>query len=153
MSRIVILGFVLGCMATTAADAQVNVTMPWIRGTVAGQKTTAVFMELEAHQTGDVVLVAASSPLARSVEIREARRSASGVKLQPAQRLAIPAGKRLDLKPGRSQLLLVGPLRPIRKGEWVPITLEFETKDARRFSVDIQAEAMDRNAHSHWHKH
>ena len=140
-------------MIATGASAQVNVTMPWTRSTVADQKATAVFMQLEAHHGADVALVAARSPLARSVEIREARRTGGVTKLHLAQRLEILAGSRLDLKPGRSQLVLVGPLRPIRRGEWVPITLEFETKDARRFSVDINAEAMARNAHSHWHKH
>ena len=142
-----------GLLAATAVQAQVNVMMPWVRGTAAGQKSTAAFMQLEAHASGDVALIGARSPLAQSVELRAAQRSGDSTKMRPVQKLDIRAGKRLDLKPGRSELLLHGPGRPIKKGEMVPITLEFETADARRFTVEIQAEAMARNAHSHWHKH
>jgi copper(I)-binding protein len=146
-------GFLLCCVIATGACAQVNVMMPWVRGSAAGQKSTGAFMQLEAHAAGDVALVAARTPLARSVEIREARREGTVTRLHKSERLEIAAGSRLDMKPGRSHLLLVGPLRPIKEGEWVPITLEFETRDARRFTVEVRAEAMSRNAREHWHKH
>ncbi len=143
----------LYCLGPADCRAQVNVMMPWVRGTVAGQKSTVVFMQLEAHQTGDVALIAASSPLARSVDMRETSPAKNATQSRTTQRLEIPAGSRLDLKPGRPHLVLVGLQRPIHRGEWVPLTLEFETKEARRFSVDVKAEAMTANAKSHWHKH
>ena len=75
MRRIASLGLVLCGFAASIACAQVNVSMPWVRGTLKGHHSTAAFMRLEAHVGGDVTLVAASSPLASSVELREMRRA------------------------------------------------------------------------------
>ena len=80
MRRIAALVLVLCGFAASLACAQSNVNMPWVRGTVRGQQSTALFMRLEAHLGSDVALVAASSPLARTVEMREMRRSKSGWK-------------------------------------------------------------------------
>ena len=153
MRRIAFLVLMLAGFAASLACAQSNVSMPWLRGTVRGQQSTALFMRLEAHRSGDVTLVAASSSLAKSVEMREARRSKNGWKSHAVGKLQIPAGSSLELKPGAAHLLLVGLRRPIRKGEWVPITLVFETQDSRRYAVEVKAEAMAVGAKSHWHSH
>ena len=52
-----------------AAQAQVTVKEPWVRGTVAGQKATGMFGQLSSAGGGK--LVAAASPVAGIVEIHE----------------------------------------------------------------------------------
>jgi len=148
----IVIGLTL-CLAATTALAQVNVTMPWLRSTAPGQKTSVAFMQLEAHVASDVALLSASSPLAVSVELRDVRRVKGVLRPIRVQKLDIPAGSGLELKPGRAHLVLLGLARPIRRGEWIPITLVFEARDAPRFSVEIRAEAMRANAKSHWHRH
>lgn len=54
---------------TGTAFAQVTVSDPWVRATVASQKASGAFMTLTAAR--DARLVAASSPAAGVVEIHE----------------------------------------------------------------------------------
>ena len=56
-------------LAASTAFAQTTATDPWVRGTVAQQKASGLFVQLTSAQGGR--LVSASSPLASSVEIHE----------------------------------------------------------------------------------
>ena len=47
MGRIRAAAAILCCAIATGVCAQVNIMMPWVRGTVAGQQSTAAFMQLE----------------------------------------------------------------------------------------------------------
>jgi copper(I)-binding protein len=136
---------ILCAFAPALVFAQVNVNLPWVRSTAQAQKSAAVYMKLEAHVTGSIALVGASSPLAKSVEIRAARNS--GRKADVA-RLEIPAGSSVLLKPGAPHLMLVGLKQSLKKGGSVPLRLDFETKDAARFSVNITAAIVSANAKS-----
>jgi copper(I)-binding protein len=63
-------------------------------------------------------------------------------------RIDIAAGSGLLLKPGAPHLMLVGLRQSLKKGARVPLTLEFETQEQPRFSVNISAEVVGANAHS-----
>ena len=58
-------------LASLAVQAQVSVKEPWVRATVAQQKTTGAFMQISS--TEPVRLVEAKSTAARIVEIHEMR--------------------------------------------------------------------------------
>ena len=138
--------FAIVCLFTaTNTFAQVNVVLPWVRSTPQGQKSVAVYMLLEAHRAKSVTLIFARSPLARHVEIR--------AKNRPVRSLTIPAGTNLELKPGNPYLLMTGLKKRIRKGERVPVTLQFETDEPRKFSVDLNIEALSAHAKSALHDH
>src|SRR5471030_1694029 len=100
-------GMLLAALAAALpAAAQVNVTLPWVRATT--QKSAAVFLQLEAHAAAGVALTGASSPRATSVTIVEPRRHPGGTNMRAVQRLEVAAGSKLELKPGKPQLMLAG---------------------------------------------
>lgn len=134
---------VLCAWVPTLALAQVNVNLPWVRATAQAQKSAAAYMKLEAHVTGGVALVGASSPLATSVEIRAAGKSRTKADVS---RLEIPAGNSVVLKPGGPHVMLVGLTHSLKKGGHVPLRLDFETNDAARFSVNISAAIVSAHA-------
>ena len=140
--------FILCAMVSTAAFGQVNINLPWVRATAGVQKSAAVYMKLEAHVTGRVALIGASSPLARSIEIRVPGKAKIGPAHLASTRIDVAAGSSVLLKPGAPHLMLVGLEHALKKGARVPLTLEFETQEQRRFSVNISAEVVSANAHS-----
>ena len=139
---------ILCAMVSTAAFGQVNINLPWVRATTGVQKSAAVYMKLEAHVTGRVALVGASSPLSQSIEIRVPGKAKNGLSHSTATRIDVAAGSSVLLKPGAAHLMLVGLEQALKKGARVPLTLEFETQEQRGFSVDISAEVVSANAHS-----
>lgn len=120
-----------------SATAQVSVKDPWVRGTVAGQGATGAFMQLTSPS--DTALVGASSPAAKIVEIHEMKVEGGVMKMNAIDRLALPAGKAVELKPGSYHVMLMALREPLKEGSTVPITLTFEDKAGKRTSVDVKA--------------
>jgi copper(I)-binding protein len=130
--------FVLAAFALApSATAQVTVTGPWVRGTVAGQKTTGAFMQMKA--ASDVTLVGVASPVANIVEVHEMKMDAGMMKMSAVNRLALPAGKAVDLKPGGYHVMLMDLKAPLKEGDTVPMTLTFEDKAGRKSTVEVKA--------------
>ena len=126
-----------GLATAPAASAQVAVTDPWVRGTVTGQKATGAFMQLKSP--ADTALVAAASPVAKIVEIHEMKMEGGMMKMNAVDRLALPAGKAVDLKPGGYHVMLMDLVKPLKDGDTVPLQLTFEDKAGKKQTVDVKA--------------
>lgn len=125
--------------AAPVATAQIAVMDPWVRGTVPAQKTTGAFMQLKSAT--DVALVSVSSPAAKVAELHEMRMEGGVMRMGAVKRLELPAGKVVTLSPGGYHLMLMELNAQVREGDKVPLTLGFEDKAGKRFTVDVQATA------------
>ena len=119
------------------AFAQVAVTDAWVRGTVAGQSATGAFMQLRSPT--DTALVAAKSPVAKIVEIHEMKMEGSMMRMNAMDRLALPAGKAVDLKPGGYHVMLMDLVKPLKDGDTVPLQLTFEDRAGKKQTVEVKA--------------
>lgn len=123
--------------AVWPAAAEVTVTNPWVRGTVAGQKVTGAFMQLQSPT--ETALIEAASPMAKFVEIHEMKMDGGMMKMNAVDRIALPAGRPVELRPGSYHVMLFDLKQPLRDGDVVPVTLTFEDKAGRRSSVEVKA--------------
>ncbi|MDC8784731.1 copper chaperone PCu(A)C [Roseateles koreensis] len=136
----------LGALLIAAsAQAQVEVSQPWVRATVAQQKATGAFFKLTAKM--DSRLVEVRSPVASEVEVHEMAMEGNTMKMRAVPALDLPAGKTIELKPGSYHVMLMGLKAPVNVGDSVPLTLVFEGKDKIRETVDIKAEARQMGTH------
>jgi copper(I)-binding protein len=126
----------LAACATSAA-AQVAVANPWVRGTVSGQQATGAFMQLTSP--ADMTLVGAASPDAKIVEIHEMKLEGGTMRMSAVDRLPLPAGKTVELKPGGYHVMLMGLARPLREGDTVPMTLTLENRAGAKQTIDVKA--------------
>ena len=122
---------------TVAAHAQVTVTDPWVRATVAEQKATGAFMRISSAKPARVV--EASSAVAGVVEIHEMSMDNNVMRMRAVKGLDLPAGKPVELKPGGYHVMLMDLKAPLKAGETVPITLVVEGADKQRESVQLNA--------------
>jgi len=123
------------------AHAQVKIDQPWVRGTVAAQKSTGVFMTLTSDKA--VSLVAAASPAARTVEIHEMKIENNVMKMKAVPKVDIVPGKVTELKPGSYHVMLIELAKPLSKGDSVPLTLEFKDADGKSSKQEVKAEVRD----------
>jgi copper(I)-binding protein len=129
-------------LATSAwAQAQVTVTQPWTRATAPGQSVAGVYMQITSARAG--ALVSAASPAAKTVEIHEMVMEKDVMKMRPVPRVALPAGKPVELKPGGYHVMLIGITAPLKRGEAVPVTLTVEQADGKRETLQVKAEVRD----------
>ena len=149
--------FVSALFLSLGASAQVTVKDAWVRATVAQQKATGAFMQLQSAQ--DAKLVSVQSPAAGVVEVHEMAMDGGVMKMRAVPSLALPEGKAVELKPGGYHVMLMDLKGQIKDGDTVPVTLVVEGKDGKRQSLTLQvparkaaAPAMNHgDAHSHQH--
>jgi copper(I)-binding protein len=130
------------CLALgpAAAGAGVTITNAWVRGTVAPQTATGAFMEIRS--TESVSLVGVSTPAAKSAAVHEMSMDGGVMRMRPVEKLDLEADKAVALAPGGYHLMLEGLKKPLHKGESVPLSLVFEGKDGKRFSVEAKAKVL-----------
>ncbi|MCV2352308.1 copper chaperone PCu(A)C [Paucibacter sp. Y2R2-4] len=141
--------------AAFQASAQVEVTQPWVRATVAQQKATGAFLQLKSKSDARLVEVRAS--VANVTEVHEMAMEGSVMKMRAIQGLDLPAGQTVELKPGGFHVMLMDLKAPIKAGDKVALTLVFEDKSGKKLpAVEVQAEARqlgspaaDTGAHKH----
>lgn len=97
-----------------AVHAEVKVDQPWVRGTIAAQKSTGAFMTLTSDKP--VSLVSAASPAAKIVEIHEMKIENNVMKMKAMPKLDIVPGKPTELKPGSYHVMLIELVKPLSKG-------------------------------------
>ena len=153
------LGLIMGL---AAAQAQTTVKDPWARATVAQQKASGAFMQLQSAKGGK--LLSASSPVAGVVEIHEMTMEGNVMRMRAVPSLDLPAGKAVELKPGGYHVMLMDLKKPLSAGDTVPITLVVESAGQRE-TVEVKAAvrpmggqgaaaAADKGHHGHHgHKH
>ena len=140
-------------MASAAVQAQTTVTDPWIRGTVAQQKATGLFGQIQSAKGGR--LLSASSPAAGAVEIHEMRMDGDVMRMRALPKgLELPAGKAVQLKPGGYHLMLMDLKQPLKAGDSVVVTLLIEGADKQRETLQVQAQVKAAGAAAPMmHKH
>lgn len=121
-----------------ASHADVTVTEAWVRGTVPTQKATGAFMKLKSSQ--EAKLVGAASPAAKIVEVHEMAMKDNVMSMRAVDSVALPAGKSVEFRPGGYHVMLVDLVKPLAKGDKVPITLTIQDKDGKKSTVEVKAE-------------
>ena len=117
--------------------AAVTATDAWVRGTVPAQSSTGAFLTLQSSE--DARVVGVTTPAARSATIHESRVEAGRAMMQPVEKLALPAGKPVELRPGGYHVMLEGLAKPLVAGDRVPFTFTIEDKSGKRSRIEVEA--------------
>jgi hypothetical protein len=126
----------LACSLDSAAA--VTATDAWVRGTVPAQKITGAFLTL--HSSEDAKVVGVSSTASKTAEIHESGMEHGTMRMKAVEFVALPAGKRVELKPGGYHVMLVDLTRPLAAGDMVPLTFTVEDSRGKRSTVEVKAE-------------
>lgn len=121
---------------------------PWTRATPQAAPTGAGFLTIA--NTGGTAdrLVRVEATAASKVEIHEMAVIDGVMKMRPLdQGIEIPAGGKVELKPGGFHVMFIGLAAPFQKDAKIPGRLVFEKAGA--VDVEFQVEAMGQGAPSH----
>lgn len=128
---------VCACLLSPLALAQVTISDPWVRGTVAQQKATGAFMKLTAAEAAR--LVAVSTPAAGIAEFHAMKLEGGVMKMRRVDGIALPAGRVVELKPGGHHVMMMDLKAPMTAGSTVALTLTIETGDGVRSTLEVRA--------------
>ena len=144
--------FIVLCLFTGSALAQVSIQDPWTRPTPPNAKLAAGYLTVVNAGAADR-LVGASSPAAARVETHVTIKDGDIFRMRQVEHYDVPANGRLELRPVGAHLMLVGLKRPLREGEKVPLTLRFEKAGEVRTELVVgSSPATEKREHS-GHQH
>lgn len=128
------LSLMLSVSAGTFADVQVD--NAWVRLLPPMSKMTAAYMNLKSDQ--DDRLLAASSELARYVEIHQSKMLDGMMSMQEVDALSLPKDQTVELKPQSYHLMVMGLYAPLKEGDEHIFILEFEKAGKLEVKIPVR---------------
>jgi periplasmic copper chaperone A len=110
----------------SAPAAQVTVSDAWIPQPPPGSEVAAAYFTLRNGGREPATLVQISSPAASAAMLHESRVVAGESQMRPVDRLVIPPGGTVTLRPGGLHVMLHGLASALLPGQQVPLVLRFE---------------------------
>ncbi|MFI6290349.1 copper chaperone PCu(A)C [Nonomuraea sp. NPDC050790] len=119
-----------GATPTTA----LTITDPWVKTTESGM--TAAFGTLANPSAAPITIVSATSTGSPRVELHETVGEGTAMTMRPKQGgFTIPAGGKLELKPGGDHIMLMDVTTPVQPGSEVGFTLTFKDGGTMEFKA------------------
>jgi periplasmic copper chaperone A len=148
-SRLAVIGLslivvvVAACSAAgsgTAGTGKLTVTDAWARPAPKTDLAGAAYLKI-TNGTGQAdALLGVTTPVARSPELHETTADASGVMaMHPVERIEIPAGQTVELKPGSFHVMLIDLTGEFAAGSKIELTLLFEKAGSITVSAEVRA--------------
>jgi periplasmic copper chaperone A len=141
------LAYALFLAALAAAPARAEevkagdlvITQAWSRATPGGAKIGIGYLTIENKGATADRLIATSADVAGKVEVHEMAMNNGVMTMRPLDKgLTIDPGKTVKLAPGGSHLMLFDLKSPLKQGDKIPLTLEFEKAGKVKLSLDVQ---------------
>jgi periplasmic copper chaperone A len=136
-------------LSSTAAMSQVTIDKAWARPTVAGQQGGGGFMTLQSPVADK--LLSGSTPVAERFELHTMAMEGDVMKMREVKSIDLPAGQKVELKPGGLHVMFIGIKEPLKLGSKVPVTLKFEK--AGEVTVEFEVKSRPAASGHGEHKH
>ena len=140
-------GFIVAGLFAGSARAEdvkagdLVISQPWTRATPGGAKTGGGYLTIENKGSTSDKLVSATADVAGKVEVHEMAMNNGVMTMRPLESgLTIDPGKTVKLAPGGYHLMLMELKNPLKQGDKVPVTLQFER--AGRVAVTLEAQGV-----------
>lgn len=140
--------------ACSGGSGGIKTSNAWARTSPMVAGAEAAYMLIENTGSAADVLLGGSSDIAKAVEVHEtvvmeaspAPAASDGgmgtggsmVGMQKVDRLEIPAGGSVELKPGSYHFMLIGLTRELTAGEKIDITLKFEKAGDVKVTAEVR---------------
>jgi periplasmic copper chaperone A len=135
----------LACLLAVPARAEevkvgdLVITQAWSRATPGGAKIGGGYLTIENKGSAPDRLISGSADVAGKVQIHEMATTNGVMTMRPLDNgLTIEPGKTVKLAPGGYHLMLFDLKTPLKQGDKVPVTLEFEKAGKVKLTLDVQ---------------
>lgn len=145
MKRRTTLAFAVAALASSLVCAQeyklkdLLITAPYARATMPHQPAGGAFLTIENKGNDADTLIAAASPVAKSVEIHTMSMEGNVMKMREVGSIELKPAEKVIMKPGDGyHLMLMGLKQPLKAGDKFPITLTFEKAGKTEVSFEVR---------------
>lgn len=126
--------------AADYTSGSLRISQPWARATAPGAASGGGFLSIDNKGPADR-LVSASAGVANTVELHTMSMDGNVMRMAKLERgIEVPAGGKVELKPGSLHIMFIGLKAPLKEGDSFPLTLKFEK--AGELSVNVKIGAL-----------
>ena len=137
-----LLAALLLASCSKSGPSDIEVSDAWARETVAGQSATAAYMTITNDGAGDDRLVSVAAPVPAMARLHSSESSGGVARMREmGTGVAIPAGGRIEFRPGGSHVMVTGLGAPLKPGQSLKLTLRFEKSGERPIDVRVASAA------------
>jgi periplasmic copper chaperone A len=136
----------IACLFTAPARAEdiqagdLVISQAWSRATPNGAKIGGGYFTIANKGSAPDRLVGVTGDIAGKIEVHEMAMNDGVMKMRPLDKgLTIEPGKTVKLAPGGYHLMMMDLKTPMKQGDKVPVTLEFEKAGKVAVTLDVQA--------------
>jgi periplasmic copper chaperone A len=142
MSLFAMLAACLGGTAVRAEDVKAGdlvISREWSRATPNGAKIGAGYLTIENKGTAADKLIGVTGDISDKIEVHEMSMTNGVMKMRPVEGgLTIAPGKTVKLAPNGYHLMIMDLKNPLKQGDKVPLTLQFEKAGKVAVTLDVQ---------------
>ncbi|WP_027579187.1 copper chaperone PCu(A)C [Bradyrhizobium sp. Ai1a-2] len=132
--------FAVPAQAEDIKAGDLVISQAWSRATPSGAKVAGGYLTIENKGSSPDRLVGGSGDVAGKLEVHEMTTENGVMKMRSLEQgLVIEPGKTVKLAPGGYHLMMFDLKNPLKQGDKVPVTLEFEKAGKVTLSLDVQA--------------
>ena len=112
----------------------------WARATPGGAEVGGGYLTIDNKGTAPDKLLGGSSPAAAEIEVHEMAMKNDVMTMRPVSGgLSIPPGQTITFAPGGYHIMMMGLKAPLKQGDRVPMTLQFEKAGNVDVTLDVQS--------------
>jgi periplasmic copper chaperone A len=144
-TRAIACATMLACLLAAPARAEevkagdLVITQTWSRATPGGAKIGGGYLTIENKGSAPDRLIGGSADVADKIQIHAMTMNNGVMTMRPLDNgLTIEPGKTVKLAPGGYHLMMLDLKSPLKQGDKVPVTLEFEKAGKVKLSLDVQ---------------
>ena len=133
MKRLAIIGVVLmvaivvaACGGSSSGGGGITVSDAWVRNPPIADQPGAAYVVIQNNGVAEDKLLSVESDVAKTIELHESLESGGMMQMSPVPNIPVPANGKVELKPGGFHMMLIGLTRPVKTGDKVQLTLNFE---------------------------
>lgn len=124
----------------TVTAGDIAVSAIWTRAMLPGQPVGGGYFTVTNNGKSADRLLSVSTPDAGHAEIHSMVTKDNVMVMRPVEDgLEIPAGGAVELTPGHFHLMFMDVKKPFRKGDTIPVTLEFEKAGKVEIKMPVEA--------------
>jgi len=135
----------LAAHAHTFKLGAIEIGHPYARATAPGQPAGGGYLSLSNAGANDRLL-SASAEVSKAVELHTMTMEGDVMRMRQVEAIELPAGKKVELKPGGLHIMFIGLKAPLKLGDKFPLKLKFEK--AGEVTVEVNVEVAD-TSHKH----
>lgn len=128
----------LGAHAHEFKAGAISIGHPYARATATGQPTGGGFLSLDNTGTTPDRLLSATAEVSGSVELHSMKMEGDVMRMRQVDAIELPAGKKVELKPGGLHIMFIGLKAPLKQGDQFPLKLRFEKAGEVTVTVNVE---------------